>query len=231
MSKRKGHRKAPKVPLSKRITKTPPRKFPIKGHTKSSKVIGNGDSSVVKVPGLVTGETKVGTDNDSVHEVRSKNRAGDSGGLLTSDNPKEIKKDLRMIEGAVRKGWNIKRKNMIQRRLLEIMEKTHVSVPTKNGMVDCDGPADSNAIAAARVLVAMNGQDQTDDHLALKINDQSDQPNTVVNIHNNNVTAIDNRRFELARLANKLGARELLIDGESVPVTEHIGSTDSVQKD
>lgn len=219
MSKqRRGHKGKPKAPLSKRIT--PSRKFPIKGHTKASKANRNGDSSVNN-----------GTNDSGVHDVPTKNRAGDSGGLLTSDNPKEIKKDLRMIEGAVRKGWNIKRKNMIQRRLLEIVEKTHVSVPTKNGMVDCDGPADSNAIAAARVLVAMNGQDQADDHLALKINDQSDQPNTVVNIHNNNVTAIDNRRFELARLANKLGARELLIDGEAVPVTDDTGSADSVSKD
>lgn len=219
MSKqRRGHKGKPKAPLSKRITKkAPPRKFPIKGFTKAGKQNGSGDSSVNN-----------GTNDSGVHDVPTKNRAGDSGGLLTSDNPKEIKKDLRMIEGAVRKGWNIKRKNMIQRRLLEIMEKTHVSVPTKNGMVDCDGPADSNAIAAARVLVAMNGQDQADDHLALKINDQS-EPSTVVTIHNN-VTSIDARRIELARLANKLGARELLIDNRPVPISECLGTTDSTSE-
>lgn len=215
MSKqRRGHKGKPKAPLSKRIT--PSRKFPIKGHTKASKANRNGDSSVNN-----------GTNDSGVHDVPTKNRAGDSGGLLTSDNPKEIKKDLRMIEGAVRKGWNIKRKNMIQRRLLEIMEKTHVSVPTKNGMVDCDGPADSNAIAAARVLVAMNGQDQADDHLALK-NGQP-EPSTVVTIHNN-VTSIDARRIELARLANKLGARELLIDNRPVPISECLGTTDSTSE-
>lgn len=217
MSKqRRGHKGKPKTPLSKRIA--PPRKFPIKGHTKAGKANRNGDSSV-----------NHGTTNGSVQDVRSLNRGGDTGGLLTSNNPKEVREDLKLVERAVRKGWNIKRKNMVQRRLYEIMEKTHVSVPTKNGMVDCDGPADSNAIAAARVLVAMNGQDQADDHLVAK-QGQPEQPNTVVNIHNNNVTAIDARRIELARLANKLGARELLINGRSVPIAECLGTTDTASE-
>lgn len=216
---RRGHKSKPKQPLHKRIT--PSRKFPIKGSTKVPKgkeYLGNEDSSVNN-----------GTSNKKVQdESMSKNRGGDTGGLLTSNNTREVRKDLQLVERAVRSGWNIKRKNMIKRRLLEIMEKTHVSVPTKMGTVDVDGPADSNAIAAARVLVAMNGQDQSDDHLAIK--HQAEQPNTVVNIHNNNVTTIDNRRIELARLAKSLGASELSISGRTVSVDDVIESDVVVPK-
>lgn len=212
-NQRRGKKTKPKAPLHKRIT--PSRKFPIKGHTKSSKGLRNGDSSVSN-----------GTSDDVVQDEPNKTRGGDTGGLLTSNNPREVRNDLKLLGRAVRSGWNIKRKNMIKRRLEEIMQKTSVSVPTKNGMVDCDGPADSNAIAAARVLVAMNGQDQADDHLAIK-NGQPES-STVVNITNN--VSVDHRRIELARLANKLGARELLIDGKPIATSEYLGTANTTSE-
>lgn len=222
MSKaRRGHKAKPKVPLSKRNLNTPSRKFPIKGHTKSRKYdTRNGDSSVIN-----------GTDTEPDYkEDREHGRGGDTGGLLTSKDPREVKKDLKLVERAVRNGWGIKRKNMIVRRLQAIVEKTHVSVATKTGgTVEVDGPADSNAIAAARVLVAMNGQDQADDHLAIKNGQPDNGSSTTINIHNN-VTNIEQRRIELARLADKFGARSLVINGEQVSVTEYLGSTGTISE-
>lgn len=211
--KRLGRKAAPKVPLSKRkLLKAPSRKFPIKGYTKASRSNQRDEDS----NGLN------GTDSEPDYkDDRKHGRQGDTGGLLTSKDPKDVRKDLRLIESAVRKGWNIKRKNMIVRRLTEIVDKTHVSVLTKQGPFDSEEAADRNAVAAARVLVAMNGQDQADDHLAVK-NGQP-EPNTTINIHNNNVN-IDQRRIELARLADKFGARELVVNGEPVSTTEYLKS-------
>lgn len=52
---------------------------------------------------------------------------------------------------------------MIVDRLFEIIEKKTVSVATKLGPVNLDGPADANAIAATRALIAMVGQNQKAD--------------------------------------------------------------------
>lgn len=155
-----------------------------------------------------------------------KRRGGDSGGLLT--NPDEVVQDAKLIERAIRNRWGIKRKRMIVRRLTEVVEKKEVGIPTKEGTFMSDAVADQNAIAAARVLVAMNAQDQEDDHLELKLH--KDVPTTVVNVTNNNNVSVDNRRIELARLAESLGASRLLIDGREVEASSYLESADSVPK-
>jgi hypothetical protein len=162
---------------------------------------------------------RINGDGDSNGEDGVKSgRGGDTGRLLT--DPKKVTQDLRLLNRAVRSGWNIKRKNMIKRRLEGILGKTVVSVPTKNGMVEVDGPADSNAIAAARVLVAMNGQDQADDFAAMKKPETLTPPNINVNI--------DARQSPIIQLAKSLGASSLIIDGAEVSIAEGAGESEKV---
>lgn len=80
------------------------------------------------------------------------------------------RKDVALVSKAVRLKWPIRQdaRKAIADRLLEIVEKREVSVITKAGEVEAvDGPADVNAIAAARVLVAMNGQNIAQDKPAV----------------------------------------------------------------
>lgn len=53
------------------------------------------------------------------------------------------------------------RRNVMD-RLLEVVDKRVVEVPTKTGPAFLDGPADANSVAAARVLVAMDSQNQAE---------------------------------------------------------------------
>lgn len=80
-----------------------------------------------------------------------------------------IRQDMRMVERALKARWEIppeKRQALVD-RLMQIAGKTLVMVPTKHGIVHIDGPADANAVSAARVLVQMMGQNQADEHAAI----------------------------------------------------------------
>jgi hypothetical protein len=138
------------------------------------------------------------------------------GGLLTND--KEVEKDVRLIERAIRERWDIRKKGMIQRRLLDVMAKTSVQVLTKAGIFDSEADADTNAIAASRVLVQMNGQDQADDH---KESDSGKPLGVQVNVVNN----LEPGQSRILQLAKSLGARELIIDDQSIRLTESIGES------
>jgi hypothetical protein len=83
--------------------------------------------------------------------------------LLTA--PTEIVKDCGLLNRAIREQWPIPaaRRNVIIDRLMDIVEKTEVTVATKIGPMKLEGPADANAIAAARTLVAMVGQNQKEE--------------------------------------------------------------------
>lgn len=85
-------------------------------------------------------------------------------------DPHRTPSDINLVSRAVRERWSIPadRRGVVVARLLEIVEKRTVDVMTKEGPASMEGPADSNANAAARVLVAMEGQNQADDHLADK---------------------------------------------------------------
>lgn len=75
-----------------------------------------------------------------------------------------------MVERAVRRGWNIPAatKDIIKERLVGIVTKESVTVLTAGGTATVEAQADTNSIAAARVLVKMDEIDQADDHLAMK---------------------------------------------------------------
>ena len=77
-----------------------------------------------------------------------------------------VASDLNMLRRAIKEGWPIDqhKRPAIVDRLLDITNKTGSTVMTKEGPVTLDAVADSNAISAARVLVAMAGQNQADRH-------------------------------------------------------------------
>lgn len=151
------------------------------------------------------------------------------GGILTNlSNPAEVSKDLSLIERALKGRWGIpdSKKALIQERLLKVVNKEEVSVATKDGPVTVEEPADRNAVAAARVLVQMNGQDIECDQFESK-SGKPTVPGTQVNVFaNTNGEASSKPRLSPAiQLAVNLGARELIIDGSAVSVADHIGQS------
>ena len=79
--------------------------------------------------------------------------------ILMTDKPS---RDIALVANAIKKRWPIKAANAreLVDRLLDITRKTEVTVATKDGVATVEAPADVNAIAAARVLVAMVGQNE-----------------------------------------------------------------------
>lgn len=59
-------------------------------------------------------------------------------------------------------------RDLARQRLKVILRKATVTGMSQQGPVELDAPADANAIAAVRALVAMDQMDQADDHLADK---------------------------------------------------------------
>lgn len=89
--------------------------------------------------------------------------------LLLDQN--RTRSDCRMAARAVKERWAVNDlvKVAVVERLTEIVEKRSVTVTNREGDVDeCEDTADSHAIAASRVLVAIVGQNQADEHLAIK---------------------------------------------------------------
>lgn len=74
--------------------------------------------------------------------------------------------DARLVERAVRDGWDIspEMRKAIKARLLSIVKKKTVDIPCGEGVFPSESVADSNAIAASRVAATINAQDQADDH-------------------------------------------------------------------
>ena len=89
---------------------------------------------------------------------------GDPGKLLGDE--RYVKADTALLRRAIREGWGVSRetKEAAKARMDEIVRKKVVLTLTQNGPVENEAVADSNAIAAARVLTSMTGQDQADDH-------------------------------------------------------------------
>ena len=158
---------------------------------------------------------------------------GDSGLILT--DPHRLRSDIKLVEAAVRKGWNVRRKTMVRRRMEEIVAKTEAEVVTKEGLVKLESAADKLAIDAAKVLTAMDNQDI---NRITKLKESAGQPvspiNPVqVNVNvssngpgnvNTTATVFDSRTIELARLAASLGAREFHVDGKPVPIADIVGT-------
>ncbi len=88
---------------------------------------------------------------------------GQGESLTILSDSHHIKADARTVAKAVRLGWGVQKKDAIVTRLHEIVEKKSVTgMDAKGEKVDDARTADSHAIAAARVLVAMDQVDQTD---------------------------------------------------------------------
>ena len=92
---------------------------------------------------------------------------GGQGVLAVLSDEHHERADLRLIGRAVRERWPVTARETIVGRMLEVVEKRVVSVMTKAGPAVLDGPADTNAVSAARVLVAMEAQNQSDEHKLL----------------------------------------------------------------
>lgn len=92
----------------------------------------------------------------------------DAGGILT--DPHHTRADIRLAMRAVRNRWPVPEglRGEIVERLRAIVNKERAEVVTMRGVEAIDAPADSNAINAAKVLVAMEAQNQADEHLAEK---------------------------------------------------------------
>ena len=105
-------------------------------------------------------------------------------------DPHRMNADQRMVNRAVRERWNIPRKKRraLVNRLLEIAEKRSVLVPTKEGAIEMDGPADVNAMGATKILVQMVAQNQSDEHHKEDLTKPSS--GTVVNIDNRKLTIL-----------------------------------------
>ncbi len=103
------------------------------------------------------------TDQDS-------NIGGQGDDLTVLSDEKRIASDAAMIRKAIRLRWPIPadRRDKIVNRLASIVEKTAVDIPVKDGCFTSEYHADGNAIAASRVLAAMEAQNQSDEHQADK---------------------------------------------------------------
>lgn len=132
--------------------------------------------------------------------------------LATPKDAKQTRSDLKLVERAIRQRWDIKNKGMLQRRLMEVVNKPTVPILTKQGVFDSEADADANAIAATRVLVQMNAQDQEDDQFEIK--QKNPQAGNVVNVNFNDA---ENNRTRLLALASRLGVSSLEIDGVVIP--------------
>ncbi len=97
---------------------------------------------------------------------------GDPGRLLGDE--RYVKSDTALIRRAIAAGWAVPKaiRDATVARMDGIVRKTAVLVPTAQGVVENEAIADANAIAAARVLTTMTGQDQQgiqhEDNLAVK---------------------------------------------------------------
>jgi hypothetical protein len=159
-------------------------------------------------------------------ELAARERAqgrGDSGRLLL--DPKRVSQDIALVRQALAKGYNVTRKGMLRRRLEAIAAKETGDLMTKEGLVDSETKADELAIAAAKVLVMM---DQADLKRLAHFEEKPQVPQVGIHVHGDNTVIssqpVDRRTAELVELANALGAKELVVDGRAVPVTELLGS-------
>jgi hypothetical protein len=102
--------------------------------------------------------------------------------MLCRDENKQ-REDIALIGRAIRNRWpmSAKTRRALVNRLVAVTEKEEVLVeygPDKT-LIPMDGPADDKAIAAARVLVSMMGQNQADEHHT----DDANRPNGGVNVN------------------------------------------------
>jgi len=161
---------------------------------------------------------------------------GDSGLILT--DPHRVRSDLALLEKSVSKGYNIRRKTMMRRRLEDIACKTEADVVVKGKdgctIVHSESKADELAAKAIKILVDMDTQDcKRLEMLKDKPNLTGSAPSTIVNVNVNNsdLSEAERRRLEIIGIAQRLGASRLTLDGRAVNIGVDAESTSSVSED
>jgi hypothetical protein len=109
-------------------------------------------------------------------------------------------------------------------RLHGLVTKTGVPRITKEGELVIDEDlADKNAISASALLIAIEGQQQKDDHLEKRLAVQSkpvqqQQPQTTINVGVNVDNRMDERRRQTLSIIERVGAgRGIQLDGSGSP--------------
>ena len=120
---------------------------------------------------------------ETMHNVPDGSQILSGNGLSTPilrDSISAVKGDIGLARRAIRERWPMsdEARRGLMERLQEVVDKRVVEVPTKTGPAFLDGPADANAVAAARVLVAMDGQNQADAQFEAKEADKSTSGDT-----------------------------------------------------
>lgn len=155
--------------------------------------------------------------------ARGKN-GGDSGKLLTSDDPAVLAEDMRMLRIALTKGYNIRNKELMRKRAEEILRKETGEVMTKHGLVVSETKGDELALEAIKVLTKMDEADLKRIQVMKEIHKEGQpgegQPQFGVNINVNGNGQVsinaDDKRSSLIMLARRFGASELVIDDQPV---------------
>ncbi len=82
--------------------------------------------------------------------------------LSADKSPRELQKDLRLLEASAKRGWDCgpKKRRAAIARLNAIIQKGTVDIPTKFGEFASAAVADQNAIAAARVLGTLDQRER-----------------------------------------------------------------------
>lgn len=115
-------------------------------------------------------------------------------------DPHRTRSDARMLKMAVNRRWpRPKNVEAIVERLEGIVGKEFSEIVTKDGVISIDTPADSNAIRAAAVLVAMEAQNQKDDVV------EREAANGVNHARFTITVEVEQQRDRLAAIAQRLG--------------------------
>lgn len=90
--------------------------------------------------------------------------AGDGGDIDVLADPTHFRQDCRLVRRAVRSGWPIgpRKRRVIVDRLMSVVEKTSVEIPTATGSFASEAHADGNAVSAARTLASMHWHNLTE---------------------------------------------------------------------
>ena len=101
-------------------------------------------------------------------EVCCRSHETPAGTLLKDEH--HVRRDLQTLNKSARKRWGVSAamREKTMERLEELLDKREVTVPSKDGPVTVDGPADENAIRACAVVAKLTEIDQKDEHLEEK---------------------------------------------------------------
>lgn len=92
-------------------------------------------------------------------------------GVVAISDLNEERRDCGVLRRAAHEGWDVPAEDRphIVSRMVGIVKRQTVTVATMMGPCESESVADGNAIQAARVILAMTGQQQADRHHADKL--------------------------------------------------------------